>query len=130
MKKILSMFILLFAFVFLTSCEQATTEEVKYYWFMDTFEDDPIVINVPNNNAEIQNIYSAYYYQIEEDKVLYYAFESYANVNSTPTWNSFIKGYFTITYNDDNTFKIDMVSDRYLERLFKDQIKDYLDGSQ
>jgi hypothetical protein len=96
-------------------CDVTTTEKVKYYYSMSTYAGGPIEIMVPNHEGNLQSIHVAFYYIVDDDTTLFLAPRA---IPLHP--NTYIEGYFTITYKDDNTFTVKIVDNSYLEKLFGD----------
>ncbi|MFA5738898.1 MAG: hypothetical protein WC110_09130 [Bacteroidales bacterium] len=119
MKKVLAILIALIT-LSMMSCNQTSTTEDQKYWEKMSSLNERQTITIIDHDNKLQNIYFAFFKKIDDDTTLYYAPDINFYIGNVPTHNEFIIGYFTVTINEDNSFKVEIVSDSFLEKLFGD----------
>ena len=119
MKKVLAILIALIT-LSMMSCNQTSTTEDQKYWEKMSPLNEIQTINIIDHDNELHNIYITFYKKIDDDTTLYFALDTNFYIGNVPTHNEFIIGYFTVTINEDNSFKVEIVSDSFLDKLFRD----------
>ncbi|MFA5409208.1 MAG: hypothetical protein WC343_10610 [Bacilli bacterium] len=119
MKKVLAILIALIT-LSMMSCNQTSTTEDQKYWEKMSPLNEIQTINIIDHDNELHNIYITFYKKIDDDTMLYFALDTNFYIGNVPTHNEFIIGYFTVTINEDNSFKVEIVSDSFLDKLFRD----------